>query len=48
MNKLALTILAIVLIGCVAQTEESEEQRYNSMRRTACLVLARYHSNTQK
>lgn len=46
MIKLGTFVILIVLLGCGAQ--ETDEERFVSMRRTACLVLSRYHSNTQK
>ena len=37
-------VLALVCSWAVAE----DEANYLQMRRTACLVLSRYHSNTQK
>ena len=47
------TIVLITLVVCLfAQQNPSDspnvQQQELSMRRTACLVLSRYHSNTQK
>jgi hypothetical protein len=44
--KLAGLVLFVLLAGALA--EEAEDAAYLQMRRTACLVLSRYHSNTQK
>ena len=40
----------VLCVSAVFAQEESAENdaQYASMRRTACLVLSRYHSNTQK
>jgi hypothetical protein len=40
----------VFCVSAVLAQEESveNEAQYASMRRTACLVLSRYHSNTQK
>lgn len=46
MAKLGLALVLLLVVGVVAQ--ESEDATYLQMRRTACLVLSRYHSNTQK
>lgn len=49
MNKWSLALLVLCISAVVCQEEESaEDQQYLGMRRTACLVLSRYHSNTQK
>jgi hypothetical protein len=46
MNKLAILLLLVFLLKTYSQ--EAEDATYLQMRRTACLVLSRYHSNTQK
>lgn len=46
LGKLGLALLAVLVVVAVAQ--EGEDGAYLQMRRTACLVLSRYHSNTQK
>lgn len=49
MNKWSLVFLVLCVSAVLAQEENVEnEAQYASMRRTACLVLSRYHSNTQK
>lgn len=50
MNKWSLVILVLCVLGVYTQQEDvtAEDQQYASMRRTACLVLSRYHSNSQK
>ena len=49
MNKWSLALLVLCISAVVCQEDESaEDQQYLGMRRTACLVLSRYHSNTQK
>ncbi len=49
MNKWSLVFLVLCVSAVLAQEENAEnEAQYASMRRTACLVLSRYHSNTQK
>lgn len=45
-SKLGLALVLLLVVGVVAQ--ENEDAAYLQMRRTACLVLSRYHSNTQK
>lgn len=45
-SKLGLALVLLLVLGVAAQ--ESEDGAYLQMRRTACLVLSRYHSNTQK
>lgn len=50
MNK-NLIIFCLLLFTIFAQSSEEEiqaQQQEASMKRTACLVLSRYHSNTQK
>jgi hypothetical protein len=39
-------LIALLLASCWAQ--ESDDAAYLNMRRTACLVLSRYYSNSQK
>lgn len=46
MGKLGVALVLLLVVGVVAQ--EAEDGAYLQMRRTACLVLSRYHSNTQK
>lgn len=46
MRKLAILLLLVLLLETYSQ--ETEDAAYLNMRRTACLVLSRYHSNTQK
>lgn len=46
MRKLAILLLIILLLETYSQ--ETEDAAYLNMRRTACLVLSRYHSNTHK
>ena len=46
LGKLGLVLVALLFVGALAQ--EGEDGAYLQMRRTACLVLSRYHSNTQK
>lgn len=46
MSKLFMGILLLLVLGVWAQ--EDADANYLQMRRTACLVLSRYHSNTQK
>ena len=49
MNKWSLIFLVLCVSAVFAQEESVEnDAQYASMRRTACLVLSRYHSNTQK
>lgn len=50
MNKWSLVFLVLCVFGVYTQQGDAtaEDQQYASMRRTACLVLSRYHSNTQK
>ena len=40
--------IVLLLLVAVSLAEEAEDANYLQMRRTACLVLSRYHSNTQK
>ena len=52
--KKSIIIFCILLVALYAQPTEEEikaqqaQQSEASMKRTACLVLSRYHSNTQK
>ncbi len=46
MSKLGMALVLVLVMSAVAQ--EGEDAAYLQMRRTACLVLSRYHSNTQK
>lgn len=46
MKILGLFCLLLLVLSAVA--EENEDQQYLQMRRTACVILARMHSNTQK
>jgi hypothetical protein len=48
MNKLSLVIIGLCILAVVSQDQPTDDQQFASMRRTACLVLSRYHSNTQK
>ena len=51
MNKLSFVILTLCIVVVFNQQDSSEtadDQQFASMRRTACLILSRYHSNTQK
>jgi hypothetical protein len=51
MNKLSFFILTLCIVVVFNQQDSSEtidDQQFASMRRTACLILSRYHSNTQK
>ena len=49
MNKWSLILLVLCVVGAYSQADAStDDAQYASMRRTACLVLSRYHSNTQK
>lgn len=41
-------LAVVLLVLTLAATQEGEDAQYLQMRRTACLVLSRYHSNTQK
>lgn len=45
--KWASLFLILVLIS-IASASEGEDAQYLQMRRTACLVLSRVHSNSQK
>lgn len=46
MKIFGLFCLSLLVLSAVAQ--ENEDQQYLQMRRTACVILARMHSNTQK
>jgi len=46
MIKIGAIVVLLLVAGTIA--EEAEDANYLQMRRTACLVLSRYHSNTQK
>lgn len=46
LGKLGVALIMLLVVGAVAQ--DGEDGAYLQMRRTACLVLSRYHSNTQK
>lgn len=46
MNKL--TFIALLLLAVAVHNQSEEDTAYLQMRRTSCLVLSRYHSNTQK
>jgi hypothetical protein len=46
MNKLS--IVAIILLVLSISAQEGEDAQYLQMRRTACVILSRMHSNTQK
>ena len=51
MNKLSFVILTLCIVAVFNQQDSSattDDQQFASMRRTACLILSRYHSNTQK
>lgn len=49
MNTWAWTILVLCLSAVYCQVDNNDlDAQLASMRRTACLVLSRYHSNTQK
>lgn len=49
MNKWSLVLLVLCVSVVFSQEDSAEsDAQYASMRRTACLVLSRYHSNTQK
>ena len=41
-------LAVVLLVLTLAAAQEGEDAQYLQMRRTACLVLSRYHSNTQK
>lgn len=45
MKALAFFLVAVALLATAIADEDAN---YLQMRRTACLVLSRYHSNTQK
>ena len=45
--KWASLFLILVLVS-IASASEGEDAQYLQMRRTACLVLSRVHSNSQK
>jgi hypothetical protein len=46
MNKLSIFTILLLVLSVAAQ--EAEDQQYLQMRRTACVILSRMHSNTQK
>ncbi len=49
MNSWSWAILALCLAAVYCQSGDNDnDAQFASMRRTACLVLSRYHSNTQK
>ncbi len=51
MNKWSILLVVLVVTAVFAQSDmnsDQADQQFASMRRTACLVLSRYHSNTQK
>lgn len=50
MNKWAISLLLVCIVAVFSQADQEagEDSQFASMRRTACLVLSRYHSNTQK
>ena len=43
-----LVVLALALLAIHAVTQESEDGQYLQMRRTACVILSRMHSNNEK
>ena len=49
MNSWSWAILLLCISAVYTQVDGTEnDAQFASMRRTACLVLSRYHSNTQK
>lgn len=49
MNSLSWAILLLCVVAVYTQVDGTDsDAQFASMRRTACLVLSRYHSNTQK
>lgn len=49
MNTWSLVLLVLCLSAVYSQAENNDlDAQLESMKRTACLVLSRYHSNTQK
>jgi hypothetical protein len=49
MNSWSWAILVLCLSAVYCQFgSKDDDAQFASMRRTACLVLSRYHSNTQK
>lgn len=49
MNSWSWAILFLCVSAVYCQIDGSDvDAQFASMRRTACLVLSRYHSNTQK
>lgn len=49
MNSWSWAILVLCLSAVYCQSGSNDDDaQFASMRRTACLVLSRYHSNTQK
>lgn len=50
MTILRFTAFLVLVLASFSQDArpQTDEERFASMRRTACLILTRYHSNTQK
>ena len=40
--------LAVMGLVCLAAAQDSEDAQYLQMRRTACVILSRMHSNNEK
>jgi hypothetical protein len=43
-----IVVLAVALLAVHAVAQESEDAQYLQMRRTACVILSRMHSNNEK
>lgn len=46
MRSGALLLLGLFLLAGLVSAQEGEDQQYLQMRRTACVILSRMHSNT--
>lgn len=48
MRVVGVFLLGLFLMTSLVAAQEAEDQQYLQMRRTACVILSRMHSNTEK